>query len=103
MMIANNDFKLNVFEETLNLADFKGFLETLRSAISELSTRAPRDGFITVDVTRMGGGYRVAIKLASKVLTFLEEGDGRSPFFALENVLLKANSALKVWSINRKF
>jgi len=97
------DFKINAIKETLNLPEFDDFLETLRGSVSELCKSAPHDAFVTVDVERHGGGYKIMIRVASSVLNFFEVGEGRSPFFALDNVLMKASEALRVWSINRKF
>lgn len=92
---------INADKDTLGLPE--GFLETAANAMEELSRKIPGDGSLTVDVEREGGGYKIMIRMVASSFTLSETRSSRSPFVALEKVLLKTNEALDLWAINRKF
>ena len=66
-----------------------------------ISNRAPSDTTLGVDVLRHRDEYKVVIRVVSQVLEFFVVGVGRSPYVALEKVMMKACDRLKVWSIKK--
>ncbi len=94
--------QVNANKAALALAEFDEFMKKLYAGAEEFVQRTPIDSSLTVDVERIKDGFKVAFKLASAELRLAESGEGRSPFMALERVLLKAKDLVKVWSINKK-